>query len=136
MKLFTNETKKDKWVGILELIGMFLILVSFYYQTFYEGNALEKRYENIRFKLELIQREVIHNSELSRNQSDYNLGNIWEEFNDNRDFINEISEDHISGIDRAQAVVSSVRAWIFIIGSMMLIIAKYLQYFWHPQHSD
>ena len=128
--MFAKISKKDIRVGGLEIVGMVFILVSFYYQTFYEGDALTARYDNIRFKLELIQNEVIHNSELIGNDTKYNLGNTWKEFNKNRHNLSKISEEHISTIDEINKLVSSIRAWIFIFGSLLLITSKYLQYFW------
>ncbi len=132
MNLSSANKPKNLWSGVLELCGMFLILVSFYYQSFYEGDALIARYDNIRFKLELIENEIIHNSELPEIKSEYNLGHIWKGFNTNRHNVNELSEEHITTIDEINAFISSVRAWVFIVGSLCLIASKYLQYFWYP----
>ncbi|MFC1747614.1 hypothetical protein ACFL2V_02280 [Pseudomonadota bacterium] len=123
-------SRKESWIGGLEIAGMLFILISFYYQTFYEGNNLTQRYDSIRFKLELIQNEVINNSHLIGNQSDYSLGDYWKGFNENRADLNELSEEHISTIDEINQKVSEIRAWIFIAGSIFLIVAKYLQYYW------
>ena len=115
---------------------MLLILISFYYQAFYEGDSLKYRYDNIRFKLELIQNEVIHNSELYSQQSKYNLGDIASGFNEDRKNVNELSEEHISTIDKINSLVSSIRAWIFIAGSLLLIISKYFQFYWRSDKDN
>jgi hypothetical protein len=128
-------TKKKYWVGGLEIAGMILILISFYYQSFYEGNNLKARYDNIRFKLELIQNEVIQNSKLigGQNDSEYSLGNTWKGFNKNRHNLNNFSEKHLTDIDRFNALISSVKAWIFIAGSILLIISKGFDHFCIPR---
>lgn len=124
-----RKTGNNIIVGSLEIAGMVLILISFYYQAFYEGDSLKYRYDNIRFKLDLIEREVVHNSDLIGGQSDYNLGNYWKKLNEDRLKFNDMSEEHVNSIDRINSLVSSIKAWIFIVGSFLLIVSKYLQYF-------
>ncbi len=131
-----SVSTKTKWVGGFEIAGMLLILISFYYQTFYEGDNITQRYDNIRFKLELIQNEIINNSHLIGGQSEYSLGKYWKGFNENKANVNEMSEEHISTIDELNRRISAIRAWIFMLGSILLIFSKYLQYFRHSEYNN
>ncbi len=94
---------------------MLLILISFYYQTFYEGDNLRSRYDSIRFKLELIQNEVINNSSLIGNQSEYNLDNVWKGFNENKKELNKLSEEHISSIDEINAKKKGTDLFLYTV---------------------
>ncbi|GAB1620768.1 hypothetical protein AAOGI_08180 [Agarivorans albus] len=121
--------QKNRLVGGLEVLGMILVLVSFYYQAFYESDSLTARYDNLRFKLELVHNELIQNSNLIGGQDEYNLGNYWKGFNENRSDLAEFSEEHLTHIDELNSLISSIRSWIFIVGSLLLIISKYVSYF-------
>ena len=134
MKLVTTFGKA-RWAGGLEITGMVLILISFYYQAFYEGDTLTARYDNIRFKLSLIHNEVIQNSHLIGSDAGkgYSLGDHWKGFNQDRSNVAKVSEDHITIIDEINRLASSIRAWIFLTGSLLLIVAKCIQNFGTPR---
>ncbi|TOH54873.1 hypothetical protein CGI77_23645 [Vibrio parahaemolyticus] len=121
--------QKNRLVGILEVLGMILVLVSFYYQAFYEGDSLTARYDNLRFKLDLVHKEIIQNSHLIGGQDEYNLGNYWKGLNENRSDLAELSEEHLTHIDELNSLISSIRSWIFILGSLLLIVSKFVSYF-------
>ncbi|WP_420390986.1 hypothetical protein [Marinobacter sp.] len=115
---------------------MLLILLAFYYQAFYEGDIQAARYTDIRVRLESIQAEITSISSTMGSQNQYSFRDFATNYDEIRQGMNEISEDRISTIDKVNKFFSSLRSWIFIAGSLLLIAAKHLQFFWHPKPEE
>ena len=122
---------------------MFLILISFYYETFYEQDVSPNRHRQILTKLDQIHSLCfkIYLEQITDKSDYFNIGEeIVEQFNkfaiDSTNRMNELhdarQQEGIGTIIQLNRQMFFFRGWLFIVGSLFLIGAKFLQHFLLP----